>query len=194
MRRALWAAAMTMKRFLIAAALTLPVAAGAQRWVTEPQRVGVVARGEGLLRQAMLAGHDAVRQDFGAPALTWDARLAEDAKAYARELARTDRFQHSTGRHGQGANLWTGTRGAYAYGEMVGAWADEQRDFRPGVVPNVSRTGRFADVGHYVQMVWPATTRLGCATASNRGRDYLVCRYAPPGNVVGQPIGIRSRR
>lgn len=185
---------MTMKRLLIALALAAPVAAGAQRWVTEPDWPGVAARGEGLLRQVMLAGHNAVRAEVGVTALLWDKRLADNAKGYARELARTDRFQHSTGRQGQGENLWTGTRGAYDYAEMVGAWANERRDFRPGVVPNVSRTGRFPDVGHYVQMIWPATTHIGCATASNRGRDYLVCRYAPPGNVVGQGIGIRPRR
>ncbi len=82
-----------------------------------------------------------------------------------------------------------GTRGAYRYDEMVSAWAAERRDLVPGRVPNVSRTGRFGDVGHYTQMIWPTTTRVGCGFAGNRDTEYLVCRYSPPGNVVGRPIG-----
>jgi hypothetical protein len=49
----------------------------------------------------------------------------------------------------------------------------------------VSRTGNWSDVGHYTQIVWPASQRVGCATASNRANDYLVCRYLPAGNIVG---------
>jgi hypothetical protein len=40
-------------------------------------------------------------------------------------------------------------------------------------------------VAHYTQIVWPTTQRVGCATASNRSSDYLVCRYLPTGNLVG---------
>ena len=161
----------------------------AQTWVREPAPGRPVARGEGVLRQAMVAGHNDARRAFGSPLLAWDPKLAEAARGYARTLARTDRFRHSTDRPGQGENLWTGTRNAYGYDEMIGHWVAERRDFRPGVIPAVSRTGRFEDVGHYVQIVWPATTRVGCAIASNRTRDYLVCRYAPPGNVVERRIG-----
>ena len=40
--------------------------------------------------------------------------------------------------------------------------------------------------GHYTQMVWKGTTEVGCATASGTELTYLVCRYSPPGNIVGQ--------
>ena len=46
-------------------------------------------------------------------------------------------------------------------------------------------SGDWSAVGHYTQIVWPTTRRVGCATASNRANDYLVCRYWPAGNVVG---------
>lgn len=192
MRAALWAGAMWMKTLGVAVTLMLAAPVAAQTWVTEPARRGVVARGEGLLRQAMLAGHNQARAAFGAAPLGWDAGLAKDARGYARQLAKTDAFRHSTGRRGtepQGENLWTGTRLAYSYDEMIGHWLGEARAFRPGVLPAVSTTGRFEDVGHYTQIVWPATTRVGCATASSRKRDYLVCRYAVPGNVSGQRLG-----
>ena len=61
----------------------------------------------------------------------------------------------------------------------------ECRHFRPGRIPNVSRTGDFSAVGHFTQIIWPTSQRVGCATASNRASDYLVCRYWPAGNIVG---------
>lgn len=79
-----------------------------------------------------------------------------------------------------------GTRGAYAYGDMIGAWVAERRYYRPGKVPDNSSTAKFGDVAHYTQIIWRATTRVGCALASNSSDDYLVCRYTPAGNVVGQ--------
>jgi hypothetical protein len=69
---------------------------------------------------------------------------------------------------------------------MVGAWASERSMFRPARFPDVSTTGNWADVGHYTQMIWPATTRVGCAIGSSAAADFLVCRYWPSGNVTGQ--------
>jgi hypothetical protein len=43
-----------------------------------------------------------------------------------------------------------------------------------------------ADVGHYTQLVWRATTQVGCASASSEREDILVCRYAEAGNYRGE--------
>jgi hypothetical protein len=131
--------------------------------------------------------HNQVRAAAGVAPISWDARLAAGADRYAAELAQTRRWGHSppATRPGQGENLWMGTRGAFSIDAMIGAWAGEGRMFRPGIFPNVSRTGNWGDVGHYTQMVWRGTTRVGCAVRSSAREDYLVCRYAPAGNVMG---------
>ena len=138
-----------------------------------------------------LAAHNRERAALGSPPLAWDPALAAAASGYAGQLARLGRLQHSprAARPGQGENLWIGTRGAYSLDAMVGTWAAEKRHFRPGRFPATSRTGYWADTGHFTQMVWPTNSRLGCGIASSAQWDVLVCRYSPPGNVDGVRIG-----
>ena len=139
----------------------------------------------------ILAAHNAVRARAGVAPLTWDPVLGEAAAAYAQQMAFTGVFAHSNrkARPGTGENLWMGTRGAFSLETMVNNWASEGRVFQRGVFPAVSRTGNWEDVGHYTQIVWPTTTRVGCALASTASTDYLVCRYSPAGNIDGRPIG-----
>ncbi|MDB5578005.1 MAG: serine protease [Bradyrhizobium sp.] len=146
-------------------------------------------RGDALLRTTMLEAHNAARTAVGLPPLSWDDRLAADAATYAATLAREDRFEHATqpeGTEREGENLWMGTRDAYALHEMVDDWIAERRFYRPAPTPDFSTTGQWSDVAHYTQIVWHSATAVGCALASNKGNDVLVCRYAPAGNVVGE--------
>lgn len=138
----------------------------------------------------ILAAHNAERAALGLPLLVWDNDLGTAAASYAQQMAMTGVFQHSDrrARHGIGENLWYGTHGAYSVEAMVGAWASEKRMFAPGIFPNVSRNGNWADVAHYTQMIWPTTQRVGCALASTARLDYLVCRYSPAGNIDGKPV------
>jgi hypothetical protein len=138
----------------------------------------------------ILAAHNAVRAEAGVPALAWDPALGAAAANYAMELALTNTFHHSDRRQrpNTGENLWMGTHGYYSFEAMVGGWSAERRFFMPGVFPTVSRSGNWEDVGHYTQMVWPTTTRVGCAVASNAAEDFLVCRYSPAGNIDGRPL------
>jgi hypothetical protein len=138
----------------------------------------------------ILAAHNLARVQAGAVPLAWDAALANGAAAYAQQMAFTNIFAHSNrkARPGTGETLWMGTRGAFAVETMVGGWTSERRFFAPGVFPAVSRSGNWADVGHYTQMIWPTTTRVGCAIATNASTDYLVCRYSPAGNIDGRAL------
>ncbi|WBH16240.1 CAP domain-containing protein [Sphingomonas radiodurans] len=177
-------AAMIARRHLIALSLLLAgCAPGVERGPERPpdrvveQRVNELParRSEALLRRTMLTAHDRARADVGLPPLVWDEALVTTALGYAREMARTGRFEHAAQPHGptrEGENLWTGTRNAYAYDEMIGYWVAEKRDFVNGATPMFSRTGRWQDVAHYTQIVWRRTTRVGCAFASNARDDF----------------------
>ena len=140
--------------------------------------------------ERLLALHNRERREAGAAAMTWDPALAAAAAAYARTLAGQGRLVHSApeARAGQGENLWMGTAGRFQLDEMVGHWAAEKSLFRPGAFPDVSASRHWSDVAHYTQMIWPGTNRLGCALQRNRRDDFLVCRYAPVGNVIGQRV------
>ena len=142
------------------------------------------------LQSDLLAAHNPERALVGVPPLRWDPGLAASAAQHARMLAATGSLRHSTrsARAGQGENLWMGSRGAFAPTRMAASWTAEKAVFRRGIFPAVSRTGNWMDVGHYSQMIWPTTTRLGCAIASSRRDDFLVCRYAPAGNIDGRRV------
>ena len=167
---------------ILALAAAQPAAVVERRFNPRP-----APRGEALLRTALTQGHDRARDAARVARLAWDDRLAADALGYARVMARTGRFEHAA-QQAQGENLWMGTRGAYRYDEMVRAWSEEIRNVKAGRIPDVTRTGQFNDVGHFLQMIWPTTTRYGCGIASNRDNEYLVCRYAQPGNIVGWTV------
>ena len=138
----------------------------------------------------LLAIHNRERARTGAPPLVWDGRLAAAASAFGPALIARGSLAHSdpASRPGQGENLWMGSRGAYSLEEMAGSWAEEKQLFRPGIFPDVSATGKYGDVGHYTQMIWRGSTSVGCALRRSARWDFLICRYAPPGNVVGRSV------
>jgi len=148
---------------------------------------GTVARANFNAR--LLAAHNNERGRLGVPALEWDNSLAADARVWADELAATGRFEHSPDdpdRPLQGENLWAGTPRAFSPEAMVGLWRAEKSDYRPGIFPNNSRSGDVEKVGHYTQLIWRESRRVGCATAVGRDEEFLVCRYSEAGNVTGQ--------
>ena len=138
----------------------------------------------------ILAAHNSERARAGVTPLVWDDALGTAAAAYATQMAMTGRFAHSDRslRRGTGENLWMGTHKAFSGEAMVGGWASEKRFFTPGVFPNNSRTGDWEDVGHYTQIIWADTDRVGCGIRSSAEDDYLVCRYAQAGNVMGENV------
>lgn len=138
----------------------------------------------------ILAMHNRERAAVGAAPLAWDPALAAAAASYGPTLAGLGRLVHSPRdtRPGQRENLAMGSAGYYGPEALVGFWIDEKRHFSPGTFPNVSRTGYWKDVAHYTQMIWKGTTSVGCAMHVAGGRNYLICRYSPPGNADGRQV------
>jgi pathogenesis-related protein 1 len=79
-----------------------------------------------------------------------------------------------------GENLFEITGAPGTATQVVKAWAAEDRDYDYN-----SNTCR--DVcGHYTQIIWRNTRKVGCAVARGGGREVWVCNYDPPGNFIGQ--------
>ncbi len=157
------------------AALSAPLLAGAQHIDAD-------------IDDRILATHNWERASVGVPPLNWNASLADSARSWAEHLASSGTFEHAPEDPSapEGENIWAGTRGRFAPEMMTAAWIAEKQNFRPGLFPDNSKTGRHEDVGHYTQVVWRDTREVGCALASNRAEDILVCRYSHAGNYRGE--------
>lgn len=147
------------------------------------------AQGASHFRDVMLAAHNSERIAQGVAPLVWSEALAADAAQSAAHLAQQPDPVAAHGKTGgsgsHGENMWAGTRGTYALEEMTGSWLEERALYLDGPVPEISRSGNWADVGHYSQIIWAGTRRIGCALAVNAEVDVLVCRYDPAGNIYG---------
>lgn len=149
----------------------------------------------GELAARILAAHNEQRAEVGALPLVWDPVLAAHAASYGPVLASIRHLVHSPreGRPGERENLAMAWHGTMSPEQLVDMWSRERRLLEPGsyLFPGISRTGRWEDIAHYTQMVWPTTTRVGCAIYS-ADWDYLICRYSPPGNKDGKPIFVTA--
>ena len=122
------------------------------------------------------------------PALTWSSDAAAVAQAWAANCV----YQHNAGRGQRGENIAASAPpGHWALGDAVAAWAGEVKDY--DYTSNTCASGQ--QCGHYTQIVWATTLRVGCAHqicnanspfACQSSWDYFVCDYEPPGNYVGQ--------
>lgn len=143
--------------------------------------------------QTYLDGHNAVRASVEEPdgyagewrplpPVGWSEAAATSAQAWADHLASAldCGLEHEQNGH-YGENLAAGTNlGAQRAVEL---WASESESY--------SYAPRYvfsSDTGHYTQIVWRASTRIGCASAHCSRSVVVVCRYDPPGNFSGGAI------
>jgi hypothetical protein len=173
---------------LLAASAALLAASGS---IAQPAPQGAT----GQIAERILAAHNRERAAVGAPPLEWDASLADHAASYGPVLGRLGQLVHSPreGRPGERENLAKAWHGTLSPEGLITLWSRERQLLEPGsyLFPGTSRTGNWQDIAHYTQMVWPTTTRVGCAIYS-ADWDYLICRYSPPGNKDGKPIFVTA--
>jgi uncharacterized protein YkwD len=142
----------------------------------------------------MLAAHNKVRSQHHVPPMSWSDSLARDAAKWADHLAKDLGCQmHHTTAGGEGENLYWASARTWSDGrrdsqavtpeQVVIGWASEEADY--DYKNNSCRAGKAC--GHYTQIVWKSSTKVGCAKRSCSDKSQVwVCRYSPPGNWVGE--------
>ena len=128
------------------------------------------------------AAHNQVRDTVGTAHLVWDADLAGIAQNYVNKCV----FQHNQNRSDTypeyvGENLYAGSAMPTGQG-VTDAWASEVAYYT--YETNSCQDGKAC--GHYTQVVWHNTTKIGCGVSKCSNGYIVACNYAPGGNYVGQ--------
>ena len=116
------------------------------------------------------------------------------AKAVWYDPINIDKMFHSSNksRVNQGENLYYSFKtenGLKVYSktpakDASASWYNEINEYTYS--PIGSPLNKSVVIGHYTQMVWKTTTKVGMAKArSSSGKEYIVARYAPGGNYIG---------
>ncbi|XP_058055285.1 uncharacterized protein LOC131206646 [Anopheles bellator] len=130
----------------------------------------------------VLNQHNTLRKRHSAAPLQLDSNLCNYAQEWANTLASRNVMQHrSNNKYGE--NLYacfgkTNITGA----EAVNNWYNEIKYYAFGS----PAPGNFSQVGHFTQVVWKTSLRLGVGIATKGTSVYVVCNYDPPGNFTGQ--------
>jgi pathogenesis-related protein 1 len=129
------------------------------------------------------------------PPVTWDAVLADTAFGYLSRCVATSTppslVDHNANRSADyaalggsgyvGENIYAST-GTATPTAAVSSWMSEAPQF-------IYASSAIGTAGHYTQVVWRASVRIGCAIVNCPAvtfHDTVLCDYAPGGNIVGQ--------
>ncbi|CAG9784377.1 unnamed protein product [Diatraea saccharalis] len=118
--------------------------------------------------------------------MSWDEQAAEQAQRYAEQcqyLVHNDNMERELPHYGScGQNLFVASsKTPWFYALKV--WFIEYQKFKYGVPVRDLKA-----VGHYTQMVWATTHKVGCGLAFCDGGPWghfynYVCHYCPGGNI-----------
>lgn len=145
--------------------------------------------------QGVLNAHNKPRYKHGLKPLTWSNELAKYSQQWADNLGSSGscKMVHRPGTPPHGENLYWASPISWSTGEsavqkvnikkVVKVWADEEAWY--DYESNSCEPGQ--QCGHYTQMVWESTTKVGCAikVCDDKSQSW-VCSYDPPGNFTGQ--------
>ena len=185
-------------RRVLALSLALAFAVGSEAGADRLFVDGFEDPSEPGLLAGITAAHNSVRAGVVTSPplspLSWDTSLAATAQAWANQCvdvaAPAGLIDHNPNRSAGhpwyvGENIYASTApstGAAA----VTSWASEAIDY--DYANNRCTPGRVC--GHYTQLVWRTTTRVGCATSYCPALAFpysVVCNYGPGGNTGGRP-------
>lgn len=130
-----------------------------------------------------LVAHNTARGASGASNLKWDQGLARFASRWANIRQSDCKMTHSGGPYGENI-FWYQRNENWSPRRVVAKWMDESANYDR--MTNSCKAGQMC--GHYTQIIWRATTAVGCAlTKCNNDRGFIViCAYSPSGNYEGE--------
>jgi pathogenesis-related protein 1 len=126
-------------------------------------------------RIELLRVHNAIRQQMSLPPLQWSAALASFSQRWANTMIRRNIAAHNPNSP-YGENIFITGPGAMPT-KVVREWAAESADYSYS-----TNACAGDDCGHYTQIVWRNSERVGCGVAHSHQREVWVCSYDPPGN------------
>lgn len=153
------------------------------------------AQAGGVDSAAIVAAHNKWRAQVGVSKLSYSPELAVSAQAWADNLKQTNqcRMRHSSPEGQYGENLYWASAAVWTDGRRelqkvsstkpVESWGSEKHDYN--YAKNSCKPGKMC--GHYTQVVWKTSTKVGCAVAvcEDSQEQVWVCQYQPAGNWVG---------
>ena len=133
--------------------------------------------------------------------LAWDDELATIAQRWAEQCSFGHDQVRNVARFKVGQNVYEsgsfGRRDEGAAGTIragLNSFFDEVKDFSSR---GVDRYSFDSGTGHYTQMVWAKTDRLGCGYVSYKSgrfdKKYLVCNYGESGNFIGSSMYAKGK-
>lgn len=151
----------------------------------------------GIDTGAIISTHNKLRAEVGVTKkLSYSTALAARAQAWAEHLKQTNHCQmrHSEPDGKYGENLFWGSAVSWTDGrkelqkvsskQVVENWGSEKTDY--DYANNQCTEGKLC--GHYTQIVWRTTTKVGCGVAvcEDTLEQVWACQYQPAGNWVGK--------
>ncbi|KAI6353009.1 hypothetical protein MCOR25_009212 [Pyricularia grisea] len=139
-------------------------------------------------QQKALDAHNAARAEVKdgqkRDPMQWDKGLEDAARKWAKHLAdRNQGLEHAQDRDGKGENLAGRIMEGDAMEKASKMWIDEKKDYKCGVkIQTYIDNGNFGKIGHYTQVIWPKTTKVGIAVEGG----FVVARYSEAGNMMSE--------
>ncbi|XP_074643338.1 cysteine-rich venom protein-like isoform X2 [Tubulanus polymorphus] len=113
--------------------------------------------------------------------MIWDEEAAKVAMGWASQCGAGGAHDESMarmvpGRSGYGQNMASFSSGSGSWTKAIKMWYDEVEFF------DYEQGGDISKTGHYTQVVWADSYRIGCGMATCESGDLYICNYGEAGN------------
>ncbi|TLD07495.1 hypothetical protein PgNI_10258 [Pyricularia grisea] len=160
------------------------------------------SKGSNAFENTAVYHHNIHRENNSASALEWDSTYAD----YAAKTGKSCKFAHDLspggGGYGQNLAMWGSSNDPEKLGAntaiaqaITNMWYNGEITLYPSENYGLDNpvSGQFEKYGHYTQVVWAGTKKVGCHAEfcpkgtmfKDMGAWFSVCNYYPAGNMGG---------